>query len=196
MDNIKESTPLRIFRRISSYIAGFKCEIRKFRIGLVADVKFGKGVFVASGVVMRTYEGGQIVISDHTHIWQNAVLDARGGKIKIARGALVNCGCFIAASESVAIGENALIAEYVTIRDSEHNHIVNGLPFSEQGMSSAPISIDNNVWLGAKSTVTKGVRIGANTIVGANSVVTRNLAPNGKYVGAPARALTTNPSSQ
>jgi maltose O-acetyltransferase len=52
-----------------------------------------------------------------------------------------------------------------------------------------PIKIGNNVWIGAKATILKGVTIGDGAIIGANAVVTKDLLANGVAVGNPAKVI-------
>jgi acetyltransferase-like isoleucine patch superfamily enzyme len=56
-------------------------------------------------------------------------------------------------------------------------------------MRTAPIHIGDNVWIGAKATITRGVTIGDNAVVGANSVVTGDVPADAVYAGAPARLI-------
>ena len=97
-------------------------------------------------------------------------------------------GSVIVARECIQIGTDVLIAEYVTIRDQDHLFDGAGIT-SRSGFSTAPIVIGNNVWLGAKVTVTKGVTIGDNVVIGANSVVAHDIPANCIAVGAPARVI-------
>jgi acetyltransferase-like isoleucine patch superfamily enzyme len=80
------------------------------------------------------------------------------------------------------------IAEHVKIRDQDHVFGL-GLKPSQAGFSTAPVFIGDNVWIGAKATITKGVKIGNNCVVGANSVVTCDVPANSVVVGAPARVV-------
>ncbi len=62
-------------------------------------------------------------------------------------------------------------------------------PLARRGFETAPIKIGRNVWVGAKATILMGVTIGDNAIVGANSVVTRDVPAGATVAGAPAREL-------
>lgn len=161
----------------------------KTRLRFGRAVRFGRGVLVLTGVRFEIFDGGTIEIGDDTLVGPYAIVSARGGNIRIGAGSLVNFGCMIAAHASIEIGEDALIAEHVTIRDHDHTHGDPAVPYRLQGSIDTPITIGSNVWLGAKVTVTRGASICSNTIVGANSVVTRPLETPGKYAGAPARLL-------
>lgn len=85
--------------------------------------------------------------------------------------------------QSVEIGDDTLIAEMVTIRDHGPK------PYRRQGFVSAPIRIGQNVWIGNKVTITKGINIGDNSVVAANAVVTKDVEPNVVVGGVPARII-------
>lgn len=152
-------------------------------------LRFGRGVRLLRGVRFEIFDGGAIEIGADTLIGPWAIVSARGGNIRIGAGSLVNFGCVIVSHASIEIGDDALIAEHVTIRDQDHAHSDPTIPYRKQGSIEAPIVIGSNVWLGAKVTVTRGTSIASDTIVGANSVVTRSLDTPGKYAGVPARLL-------
>lgn len=160
-----------------------------------AAVQFGPGVRLAPGVVLELFDGGTIELGARTHVGHGALLSARGGSVRIGRDGLVNTGSVIVSTRSISIGNDALIAEHVTIRDQDHAHDASDRPYRAQGRRDAPVAIGDNVWLGAKVTVTKGVTIAANCIVGANAVVTKSLPDAGVYVGAPARNVGPVPAS-
>ena len=143
---------------------------------------------VASGVTLIATDGASVSFGKRCSIDSKATLIAKFGSISVGAGGHIGIGCVIVARESIQIGMNVLIAEYVTLRDQDHLFDGSGIT-SKSGFSTAPIVIGNNVWLGAKVTVTKGVSIGDNTVVGANSVVTRDIPSNCVAVGAPAQVI-------
>jgi acetyltransferase-like isoleucine patch superfamily enzyme len=71
-----------------------------------------------------------------------------------------------------------------------------GRPFREQPKTERDVVIGDDVWLGVRVVVTAGVTIGDGCIVGAASVVTRDLPPNSIAVGAPARVIGERPPAQ
>lgn len=158
-----------------------------------AKISFGHNVRVDRNVILRTSDGGSITIGANTHIWPGAILDARGGQIVIGENGLVNAGCYIVSTEKILVGRDALIAEHVTIRDQDHGFADGAKPYSEQGRIEGPVIIGDNVWIGAKSTVTRNVDIASGTIIGANSVVTKSLSGAQIFAGAPARPLREKP---
>jgi acetyltransferase-like isoleucine patch superfamily enzyme len=150
--------------------------------------RFPADLKVAKGVRIFITDGGQASFSLGSSIDNQATIVVKQGKLVLGAGAYIGIGALICARDSISIGNNVLIAEYVTIRDQDHD-FGPGKITSKAGFSTAAIVIGNNVWLGAKVTVTKGVSIGDNSIIGANSVVTRDIPANVIAAGVPARIV-------
>ena len=87
----------------------------------------------------------------------------------------------------INIGENVIISEGVTIRDSDGHDILDG-----KHIQSKPITIGNNVWIGLNATILKGVSIGEGAIIAAGAVVTKDVPPKTLVGGVPARVLKEN----
>lgn len=152
-------------------------------------LSIGRGVIIESTVRIYVSGDGMLKIGDHSFIGAFTYLHAANGELTIGADCFIGRGGTIVASESISIGRDGLIGEYVTIRDQ--NHIISDkkIPYNKQGSKSGPIIIQDNVWLGAKSTVLQGVTIESGAVVGANSVVSR-FVPSGTVVaGAPARPI-------
>ena len=102
----------------------------------------------------------------------------------------------ITALESVKIGKNVLLASKIYISDCAHgsysgdnNDSNPKTPPNIRPLSSEPVVIEYNVWLGEFVSVLPGVTIGQGTIVGANSVVSKSLPPFVIAVGTPAKPI-------
>lgn len=130
----------------------------------------------------------QLLIGRGVQLADGARLFLHDGEISIGERTFVGYGTIIAAQENITIGNDVLIAEYVTIRDQDH--AFGGAAVTAQnGFTTAPVFIGENVWIGAKATITKGVKIGNNSVVGANSVVTHDVPACTVVAGNPARIL-------
>lgn len=117
-----------------------------------------------------------------------------GQKIKpelfIGRNVEINDFVQIACARSVFIGDNTLIASNVFISDHDHGtKVFDGIPPSARDLYIKDVYIGSNVWLGKNVCILKGVRIGDNVIVGAGSVVTKDIPSNSIAVGSPARVI-------
>lgn len=108
------------------------------------------------------------------------------GRITIGDYALITPGVRISASDSIEIGDNCMIASGAYITDSDWHGIYDRI---ERNAVPAPIRIGNNVWIGDRATVLKGVTIGDNSIVGAGAVVARDVPANVVVAGNPARVV-------
>ncbi|KRL53690.1 sugar O-acetyltransferase [Furfurilactobacillus rossiae] len=112
-----------------------------------------------------------------------------GVNIKAGDNLKVNMGCTFLDSNVINIGNDVLIAPNVGLYTA--GHIVDPeLRKKPSALQYAlPINIGNNVWIGAQSIVLPGVTVGDNTIIGAGSVVTRDLPANVVAVGNPCHVL-------
>ncbi len=113
--------------------------------------------------------------------------------LKIGDNVEINDYVHITAMEKVVIGNNVLIASKVYISDCSHGiysgpgeHSSPLIPPNSRSYQSKPVILEDNVWLGEFVSVLPGVSIGKGTIVGANSVVSKDLPPFVIAVGIPA----------
>jgi acetyltransferase-like isoleucine patch superfamily enzyme len=98
------------------------------------------------------------------------------------------------AAKRVEIGNNVLIASNVLICDSDHVLEPGGIPVTSNGrFVTRPVRIGDNCWIGQNAVILKGVTIGHDSIIGANSVVTRDVPPCSIAAGNPARVVKALP---
>ena len=114
-------------------------------------------------------------------------------KITIGNDVSVNYDSHIACINSIVIGDNVLIGSKVLITDHSHGNInaqaLTIPPAKRPLVSKGPVIIEDNVWIGEGVVVLPGVRIGQNSIIGANAVVAKDIPPNCTAGGNPARVL-------
>ena len=95
--------------------------------------------------------------------------------------------------DSVAIGDNVKIGACVLITDTDaHPMNYEVRRTSNEGTKSAPIAIEDDVWVGAHSIILKGVTIGARSIIGAGSVVTKSIPADCVAAGNPCMLIKSN----
>ena len=94
----------------------------------------------------------------------------------------------IAAAEKIIIGKDVLIGFNCYISDTD-NHAIDPLLRHSGKPETAPIFIEDNVWLGVNVVVLKGVTIGKNSVIGANSLVLSNIPENVIAIGNPCRVI-------
>ena len=114
----------------------------------------------------------------------------RQDRLRIGRYTFPESGITIqSASGRIEIGDFSLIGPGCYITDADHRFSNKTVPVSDQGMSSKGSTvIEDNVWLGANVVVTSGVRVGRRSVIGANSVVTRDIPAFSVAAGIPPRS--------
>jgi GT2 family glycosyltransferase/acetyltransferase-like isoleucine patch superfamily enzyme len=155
------------------------------------------GRFVTTNGKPLVISRGEIIIHDRVVIWSifdRTKLSVRArGRLEIGPHTRIN-GAHIAVKDSVRIGRNVRIAPYTLIMDSDFHDIQE---HSSEGRS-APIIIEDDVWIASRVTILKGVTIGRGSVVSAGAVVTKNVPPYTLVGGVPARVLkelNVNPSA-
>ncbi|WP_352918714.1 DapH/DapD/GlmU-related protein [Mesorhizobium sp. M1182] len=147
------------------------------------DIQIGKETRVL-GELLTFGHGGKVSIGDHCYIGENT--------------RIWSC-------ESVSIGNRVLISHGVNIHDNvshsmsaerRHQHFLSifstGHPKEDPDIASAAVVIEDDAWIGFNASVLKGVKIGRGAVVGACSVVTKDVLPYEVVVGNPARPIGTS----
>ena len=115
--------------------------------------------------------------------------------IEIGENVEINDEVHIGATEKIIIEDNVLIASKVYISDHNHGSYKGDeqdSPMSipkERKIHSSPIRIEKNVWIGELCCILQGVTIGEGSIIGAMSVVTKDIPPYTIAVGSPAKLI-------
>ncbi len=101
----------------------------------------------------------------------------------------------VIAAESIRFGARCLIGDHVLIVDADFHHLDAAMRHAP-GWPTSPVILEDDVWIGSRVTILKGVRIGARSIVAAGSVVTRDVPPDSIAGGVPARVIKSATSSR
>lgn len=160
-----------------------------------------KWLLALPGIAFWSMRTGRLVVGRvsffaRTRGWRNIKI---GFMCEIDRGALlvgnVSLGRFCQVNQNavlrgkIDIGNYVMIANNVTIVSGDHDFGDTTVPIRFQGASSMAIHIEDDVWIGASSTICKGVTLARGTVVGAGSVVTRSSTPYSVLAGVPARII-------
>ncbi|WP_277422331.1 acyltransferase [Minwuia thermotolerans] len=125
-------------------------------------------------------------------IRENVIIGGYGHFI-VGNDTAINEGCIITAMEKVEIGANVMLAPRVYLLDVDHRFERRDIPISKQGYLVRPVRIEDDVWIGTGAVITKGVTIGRGAIIGANSVVTRDVPAYAIAAGVPAMVVKGRP---
>ena len=89
----------------------------------------------------------------------------------------------------VKIGNNVNLAQGITVTALNHNFSDSNKRIDEQGVSTSPVIIEDDVWIGANAVVLPGVTIGNHCVVAAGAVVTKDVPPHSLVAGVPAKVI-------
>ena len=133
---------------------------------------------VGDDLTIRSREHNQVEISV-----------APQAKLELGNNVFLNQGVRIACSLDVSIGNNVLVGDEAVILDNDY-HGVAGAP-----AKTAPVKIEEDVWLGTRVIVLRGVTIGRGSVIGAGSVVTKSVPPFVFAAGVPAKVVKSLPQT-
>lgn len=155
----------------------------RYRIWLGKDVRFLRGAMVYAD------KWGEIHIGDESAVCRYAIVQSVGGSIQLGARVLIGDFCSLYGQGGLAIGDDTMLADHVTVVPNQHTFERRDLPVSRQPEVSRGIRIGAGAWIGAHATILDGVTIGDGCVVGAGAVVTRDLPPYTVAVGVPARVV-------
>ncbi len=143
----------------------------QLQVGRRGKLRFGRFVWVGAGTKIRCHEGC----------------------VEIGAKTVIGQECTISAFQRVRIGEQCVIADRAMFIDFDHNVTDPEQPIRLQGIYKRDVVVGSNVWIGYGSQILRGVTVGDNAVVGASSVVTRDIPANAVVAGAPARVVRMRP---
>ena len=89
----------------------------------------------------------------------------------------------------VTIGNHVNLAQGITVTALNHNFAEKDLRIDEQGVSTNPVNIGNDIWIGTNAVILPGVTIGDHAVVAAGAVVTKDVPPHTLVAGVPAKII-------
>lgn len=155
----------------------------------------GKGVVLGRGVHIEHPEfvslGDRVRLNDYC--WLSVVdgnVESARPELTIGSGTYIGRFGMLACINRLTIGCNVLISDRVFIGDAAHGFLLTTIPINEQPISSpGPVTIGDGTWIGIGVSVLPNVTIGRNCVIGANSVVTRDVPDFCVAVGNPAKVI-------
>lgn len=127
------------------------------------------------------------IIVDKFLIYSGCNIRVRKDAKLILKSGYINHNCIIDCTQKIVIGNKVYIGENVIIRDSDNHSLT-----EENNIMTKEIEIEDNVWIGDNCIILKGVHIGQGSIIGAGSIVTKDVPSNCVAVGNPAKVIKRN----
>lgn len=139
----------------------------ELEVGRRGRLDFGRFVWIGDGTKIRCHEG----------------------RVEIGEKTVIGQECTISAYQRVHIGAQCVIADRAMFIDFDHGVVEVERPIRQQGIYKRDVVVGSNVWIGYGACILRGVRVGDNSIVGTNSVVTKDVPANAVVAGIPARII-------
>lgn len=165
-------------------------------IGRCVTLRQPSGIFVGNNSVLDEYchisvrgiPESKIIIGNNVLIGRHSTLKVRGGSMEIEDFADIGEYCRIGTTGTVKIGSYTMIAAFSYIGASNHKFDNKDIPIAMQGIERhGGVTIEKDVWIGTHVTITDGVYIGEGAIIGAHSLVNKDIPSYSIAYGIPAK---------
>lgn len=168
-------------RSIVSTVARWKACVRN------PAARFGRGCRVSWSA--RIKGGGPVTFGHGCVLTEGAILIPNGGFITMGCGCSIGPYVVLNGAAGLSIGNHVGIGCHSVVYTSSHVYDAPDVPILRQGTTREPVTIHDDVWIGAATVILGGVTIGRGAVVAAGAVVTRDVEPFTVVAGVPARPI-------
>ena len=146
----------------------------QLQIAKGAEIRFGRFAWIGDGTKIRCHEG----------------------VVEIGPKTVLGQECTISGYQLIRIGEQCVIADRAMFIDFDHGVVDTERPIRLQGIYKRDVEVGSNVWIGYGACILRGVRVGDNSVIGTNAVVTTDVPANAIVGGVPARVIRMREAPQ
>lgn len=171
-----------ILNKIYSIVKIFFLRLRGYKIDYSVILK--GNIFFFESVKSAIYIDKNSTIGKYTRI--NA---GENGKIYIGKNVLIDDFTYVMSHQNIEVGDHTKIASFCFIIDFNHKFDSQNKNLVDQGYNKKAIKIGSNVWIGTHVIILPGVTIGDRAVIGAGSVVTKDVPKHSIVVGSPAKVI-------
>jgi acetyltransferase-like isoleucine patch superfamily enzyme len=153
-------------------------------------------VFFGRGLELEIGAKGQVDFGRFVWIGDKTKVRCHEGRVEIGAKTVMGQECTISAYQHIRIGQQCVIADRAMFIDFDHGVVEVERPIRQQGIYKRDVIVGSNVWIGYGACILRGVSVGDNSIVGTNSVVTKDVPANAVVAGIPARIIRMREAPQ
>jgi acetyltransferase-like isoleucine patch superfamily enzyme len=146
-------------------------------------------LFLGRRLELETGRKGRIRFGRFVWIGDGSKIRCHEGVVEIGEKTVMGQECTISAYQRVRIGAQCVVADRAMFIDFDHGVVEVERPIRVQGIYKRDVEVGSNVWIGYGACILRGVRVGDNSIVGTNAVVTKDVPANAVVAGVPARIV-------
>jgi acetyltransferase-like isoleucine patch superfamily enzyme len=146
-------------------------------------------VFLGRRLELEIGRKGRLLFGRFVWIGDGSKIRCHEGVVEIGEKTVMGQECTISAYQRVRIGEQCVIADRAMFIDFDHGVVEVERPIRVQGIYKRDVEVGSNVWVGYGACILRGVRVGDNSIIGTNAVVTKDVPANAVVAGVPARII-------
>jgi acetyltransferase-like isoleucine patch superfamily enzyme len=158
-------------------------------------LRFGKRLqtdglcFISPGVKLEIGKDAVLRLGRWSWLGHGTKIRIHEGVCEIGAKTVLGQECTISGYQRIVIGRECVVADRVMLIDFDHGVVEVERPIRLQGIYKRDVEVGSNCWIGYGACILRGVSVGDNSIVGANSVVTKPLPANSVAAGTPAKVL-------
>ena len=149
--------------------------------------KIGKNTIIRFSTRMDILPFNKFEIGSQSLIEDFSTINNGVGDVKIGNNSIIGLSNVIIGP--VDIGNGVMLAQNIVVSGLNHSYEAINISPSKQPVNKKKITIEDDVWIGANSIITAGVRIGKHAVIGAGSVVVKDIPPYSIAVGNPAKVI-------
>lgn len=194
--NIKEKINKFVFRLFNRSNNTYPTEEKNIRLSIGENVILKNKVFTHRAIMP------EVIIGNNCNIQGNLIMENVNAKLSIGNNVFIGYNTNITITSEISIGHDVLISFDCIIQDTDNHSLdINkrkgdnldwmGNSHNWNNHPSKPVHIENGVWIGARAIILKGITIGECAIIGAGSVVTKDVKPYTIVAGNPAKVVKT-----
>lgn len=158
-------------------------------------MKFGTGVTIGDYVEIDALSREGLQFGDNVKIGNYSIIRCSGSLKELGKGIKIGdnfgCGdfCFFGAAGGIQIGNDVIMGQNIRFHSENHYFDRTDILIRHQGVFQKGIIIEDDCWVGAGTVFLDGVKVGKGSVIGANTLVNKDIPPYSVAVGSPVRII-------